>query len=824
MSARLVRPITFAYGNLVFGRTLDDAWAVFRLDTQSYPGLSRSRKLELLAQLAGFAYAVDSDFQILRVSRAWSLDDHIGAMRAGVGAHGGHPGRLARHLERERSMLAGRALRQTEVFLSVRIAAPRSPRELIAGRTELIRRVRRTLGFDDPRSISGRQLESLVAAEARLFGRVADYLDSRRATTSELRWLIRRTFSRGLGEPRADGSHEPQALVVEAPDEDGGARFVPLELDVLRLCEEPINVERRGLRVESELGDSFQTMLTLGALPETAVFPGPASELLFAPLDALAFPVDACVSARHVGNERAVALVRRRVIDADNVYREESHGDHGPSAAAAQRPQAARELQHYLSGPERPPLLCCSISLCVAAGEREALEERVERVRAEYGSLRLHRPLGEQLRLFVSHLPAQLSSVRDYDDYLVVEQLGAMVPTATHAVGSDEGPYIGHTLSGSRGPVLLDLREAPRDARPPAILCSGAPGSGKTVAAQLLAYSAFMLGSQVVDLDPKGDHRLVDLCGEELVERAVLTPDERYRGMLDPLRIGAPDTRGELAFNFLVEILPAPVPPAWQTELRLAVDATVAAGGRTCGEVVERLRGGNGDACDAARALTVHANGGLLRLGFARRHDEPARAGRRQLTSITIANLTLPDPRTARTEYSTEERTGSALLHLLAAYALALMGAEPERHKVLLFDEAWLLLGSPAGRALLQRINRLGRSQNATPILATQMLADAADLDGLIGALLTFGVESEQEARHALRLLRLDPDDERLRDELTAYRRGRCFLRDFRGRVGAIQVEAGDPDLLAALDTTPTAERLPLDAARDGTGGELPAS
>ncbi len=154
-------------------------------------------------------------------------------------------------------------------------------------------------------------------------------------------------------------------------------------------------------------------------------------------------------------------------------------------------------------------------------------------------------------------------------------------------------------------------------------------------------------------------------------------------------------------------------------------------------------------------------------------------------------------------DLSSEELAGLALLHLLAAYALALMSSDPSRHKTLVFDEAWLLLGTPTGRALLQRINRLGRSQNATPILATQMLSDVAELEGLIGCVFAFGVETEDEAARALRLLGLDPGDAELRKQLTEFRRGRCLMRDYEGRVGAIQVEVADRELLTALDTTP---------------------
>jgi hypothetical protein len=122
-------------------------------------------------------------------------------------------------------------------------------------------------------------------------------------------------------------------------------------------------------------------------------------------------------------------------------------------------------------------------------------------------------------------------------------------------------------------------------------------------------------------------------------------------------------------------------------------------------------------------------------------------------------------------------------------------------------DEAWALTTDTHGRALLERISRMGRSQNITPILASQMLGDAAELEPLVGALFAFGVETEAEARKALGLLRLDTDDEPLIQRLMGYRAGRCYFRDFSGQVAPIQI---DPPawLLEKLDTTPRAESV----------------
>lgn len=797
-------PISFMYRNLVFGASVDDVWAVYRLEMHSYAGLTTAGKRELLSLVGSCAYALEADFSLLRVSRPWAVENYQAGVEATLDPRHVHREALDAYLESQRADLRARAATTPEAYLSVRLSPgrPATPLEPFTAAA------RRLLGLSDPRGISARRLEALLEEEAKVGNRVFDFLACEPASSAELQWLIQRAFCRALADPIVDGQFQPQALVVEAAEADGGARYRPLEVDVLRLMDAPVNVDQRSLRVESVHGESHQALLCMGALPEVVPFPSRRAELMFAPLEALDFPVDIAFTAKYVSNDTAVRLVRRRIVDADMVYAEESTSDHGPSAITSARPQAVRELEDYLTGGDRPPLLRASLSLAVGARSAEELEDRVERVQREYGSIKLHRPLGEQIRLFATHLPGQPAYVSDYDDYLTVEQFGAMVPVATHAVGSDVGPYIGHTLTGSGQPVLFDPTEASRTSRAPATLLTGTLGSGKTMCMELIMYQAFLAGSTICDIDPKGDHALERLPGtEEHMEIIELSADARFRGLLDPLRIAGEDTREDLAYNFLISLLPEPVPAGWQTELRLAVQEVAHGGARGCGHVIEHLERGNQDACDCARALAIHASSGLARLGFATADVTPPEAGAKQITSLRIKNLTLPLPGTPRSEMLDEERIGQAILHLLAVYALRLTTADSRRHSVLGFDEAWVLLSDAAGRTLVDRISRLGRAQNVTPLLATQMLGDVDELEPLIGAAFCFGVETEREARRALRLLGLDEEDVGLQQRLQSFRRGRCLMRDYHGRVSPMQVDLGDGLVLDALDTTPRHRR-----------------
>ena len=288
--------------------------------------------------------------------------------------------------------------------------------------------------------------------------------------------------------------------------------------------------------------------------------------------------------------------------------------------------------------------------------------------RRAYGEIRLHRPLGDQLQLFMQHLPAQRTRVPGYDDMLTTEQVAAMMPTATHAAGSRRGFYLGYTLSGSRQPVLLSLREGSDSDRNTTILSVGALGSGKTTLAQKLTYEGFLQGARVIDCDPKGDHRFHLL--EEVaphVECVALRPDPTLRGMLDPLRVAPAHLRQDAAVSFLSDLLPARAEAAWETAVVAAVDRVLARARQpTCPEVVSALLRGR----RARASRRPHARG-LLALGSdpagLRRRGSAAAPGRRAAGDLPA------DPRPAGA------RSGGAPVGVLAVRARGSPDRAPDR-------------------------------------------------------------------------------------------------------------------------------------------------
>lgn len=813
------QPLWFVYGNCVYGEGPDDVWAAFHVATSSYAWLSTERKRTRMLDLLAAIEALEADVQLVRVNRAVSGADHgdrltgRGCAPAVNAPQAGSESPLERYRVAEKRLLQDGGSSEPQLFMFVSLRAPerdiasqlsslaeRHPRSWVAG-------VRAALASKRRRLLSAAELEHTRVSVDRMHAKLSAYLPVQPARSVELQWLVRRSFCRGLGEPEVEGLHQPRALVFER---NGAAVLTPLEGDVLRWTNCVVHRGARHLRVISELGESWQAHLVLGALPETVSFPSAAAELMFAPVESLPFDVDLSLNARFLPNELALRIARRRIQDADQIARAEADGEQGVSDLGFHRSEQARELLSYLQASSRPPLLRASLAIAVGAREHQQLEERVDASRRAYGEIRLHRPIGEQMQLLYQHLPGQRTRVRGYEDTLTPEQVAAMMPTAAHLAGSRSGFHLGRTLTGSARPLRLNLREGSDSDRNATILSVGALGSGKTTLDQKLKYEAFLLGARVIDCDPKGDHRfhLLEQVAPH-TECIPLRPEKRLRGMLDPLRVAPSHLRHDATVSFLRDLLPQRAEPAWETAVLKAVDAVLRASrSPTCAEVVRALQQGDEIDVQVGKTLEVYSRSGLTQLAFADAGVRLPAAGRAQVTYLPIRDLPAPDVGTPRSEHSQSERVGQQIVRLIAMFAMHLMALERDRLKIFSFDEGWRLLSDPVGRSLLAALQRMGRSELAVPIISTQLVSDTMlgerfSLENLVGATFAFGMRSESEAARALTLLGLDPADARARTALLSFDAGRCLFRDHRGRVEAIQVELVLPSLLRAFSTTP---------------------
>ncbi len=399
-------PLRYAHGNLLVGRGGETA-GLYRLAMTSYPYLPTGEKWTLQRRLQRLAHTIAADFSLWRVSRAYPADRYVQHTAGLLDARHQDAQAWQTFLEGHRARLAQLGSHIPECYLAVSLAAPGHTgigSGLVRSVDRVRRRVEELAGIGAESPISGAELSELLTCEQRIFERVGGVIPARRARTSELQWLLRRCACRGLGEPELDHHWQPDALIIQASG--GGVGFQPLEHDLARCANAAITEQQQTLAVDSEQGRCYQAMLAVGGLADAPEFPGSTAEVLFAPLEAVGFPVDAVVHARWLGNRQALAQVRKRIADVEHAYHEQVQGAaHGPSLLAGEDRVLAREYEAQLQAGGHPPMLYAFIGLAVGASTEEELERRVAALKEQYGDITLHRPTGLQRTMFFEHLP-----------------------------------------------------------------------------------------------------------------------------------------------------------------------------------------------------------------------------------------------------------------------------------------------------------------------------------------------------------------------------------------------------------------------------------
>jgi hypothetical protein len=732
----------FGWRNLIFGPGGTEAWSVYRIrmDTaERVPALHSPwvRTEELFER-------IETDFSLLRVARAWSLEDYAMGFEAVADVRHANRDVLSSYVQAQSAAIDGLAAQTIDVFLCVRLARP-------------------------PSGLSGdAALDWLVDAEVPVFHRVRDCSDVTRTNDRELARLVHDAFRRGLPQ---DADHASVGyefgpyLGLTAADPD------PTEL--LDHVTASVRLAGRSVEVDSDVGTSYQSFLRVESLGLPTAGLNHRVEQLFALLDDTGFPVHAALS----------------------VYR----ADEGEHVTALRAARLARSSNRATGQASRRRV---ALSLVVGAASTSELERRVVRLRRELVGVRLRRSASEQISLFCQHLPRRGYGHTVASAGLTVDQLGAFT-VANSALGSPSGPYLGHTASASPRPVLFDPFEGAKTGAPIATLVSGAAGSGKTLCMELIMYQAFVAGAAVIDVDAHGDHALEHL--PDVAPRAhvlELSAVAQFRGLLDPLRSAPPGTRERLATEFLIGVLPQPVSPRRQREIAASVQAVAKRTHCCCAEVVAELTRHGPEARAAADAIEASVATGLPALGFASDHRAQEPPEPSQLTTLRLRDLAVSTSTSDPTANGEEERIGRLIVRLLSAYALRLASSHHRRQCVLGLDGP-SILSDRSGRALVDRIAAGARVGGFTPLIATAELEDGAWLARRFGASLCFRVRDARQARNVAQLLRSDDYSERLARRLLDARPGECVMRDYGGRVGAVQVEFVDDRLLPTLDTTP---------------------
>lgn len=490
----------------------------------------------------------------------------------------------------------------------------------------------------------------------------------------------------------------------------------------------------------------------------------------------------------------------------------------------------------------------------VGGADRAAVKASVSRIVNRFKDLHMELVApasGVQSELWAMMLPGarRTQAWDDYAHIMPTDMWGGFVPFVSARVGHNRGPMFAvNLLSGHFEPAHLHLEESVEKDFSGSFACSGELGSGKSYAMKYIGTNLVLRGGQFLAIDrtKKGEYAVFTealgrACG---VTTAIIDPS-RPEISLDPLRTFAADrftfrdhdnyeNLTHLARTHTLDtILPmleltlnTPAGSAFGTILRPGYRAEH--GIRSLldayNEAARRADGTDEDAsafADLARRMRNYVED--LPVLFDPRLDCLDMSV--DATVVRTHNLQLPDASQLTHEHlfnrmETSKLLGLTIYELVATTARAAFLQDNGRFGLFKTDEAYHLTHTSVGRNVISEFVRDGRKHGAAIGIASH--DPKADFEGVAHDLIpnrfAFRHTDDTLARNSLGWLGVDVDEaphlvKDLRDNTSPAdsedfvlpeRRGECFFRDHRGRIGKIKVLGPTlPELEEALRTTP---------------------
>lgn len=794
--------------NCIFSRS-GEAWAVYRVPRVAYAHLGDAQRRMAARRMLNWLYLRPERFHLLALSKE-VVPAEVAAAWTSLRATRAFPGQARAYTEAVQEVLREDRAWAAPLYLLVQL--PRGSRggdmkkKLLGLAGDVVRSVETAFLTGPEVDIPAEVVSDALAMEQQMAPQVQRTLGGQPARPEEIEWLLRRHVTRGLEEPELVlGGRPPVALIPRG--QDVRVRAHPVALG---LFDAAMEERLSSLVVHHPDGQEVhQALLVLTGAPDDI----DQVEWLFG-LDELDFPVDVSVKVRTQHPKDALrALDAKRKVVKDQA-REFAQGRQDVPIEIEVAESAGLGLEQKLT--QGMPLAWTTVVFAVSAQDETELHTRVNALLNRYqpAHFTLARVPGDQRKLWEDFLPAtpMLSTwAIPMDPHFLAE---SMIHGSSE-LGDPAGMYLGRQANGH--PVFYDPARPMRQMnRSGAVGVTGTLGGGKSVLLKDIMTGILLQGGKGLVIDPKGEYHVFRGMPEvaEQTEIVRLTPASGTR--INPFRLSADDRRNYAAAIDIAGLL-LNLQEAERRESRLlaiqeAVDATMKASQPSLDVFLERLDDLKGDpdrekAAEAGRcvallqALKKNPWGQIL---FGREHTRLQDAA---LVVLSIAGL--PLPRGA----ATTESERIALTLLFTSLVLArerLIEAPRELLKFLVVDEAWAMLGVPAGARLLQEIERMGRSMNTVPIYATQNAKDFADeeIRNNLGLLFAFRAEDLREIRDVLQLVGLDPDDQGLQEQVRGLTSGWCFHRDIEGRAGIMRVEVVPHGNLRIFSTTPQAEEV----------------
>ncbi len=820
-------PITYFANNIIFNAD-GSVWAVYRMAGYDYDFLDDELKISMLYRMAKFLCGIMSEAQIIIVPVEQDTGEQFRDLIDGLDKGDALYHQAKYHAEQTLKYLGEVSAVQGDAndyhsYILVKLA-DYAESEVLNGLKsgyryfvkDPVNAVNVFMNLDSRDILMSKLNDAIKAAEKWLYSQ-NQKLRLIEPDNTETQWLIRRAAFRGLKGRVKLFTQDTAGKTAWQPKAENAAVgkervIVPWTRDVVNLFSGSIHTENRMLRIEHEKDRvSYQAFLALTNIPDSYDYPG--MEWIYM-LQQCNMQAEVCIHIKSVEYRAAQKKL-------DGKKREiESQIEH-VSEAAADIPEDLLNGQEYAAALEaemkelREPLLHVSVTVCLAADDREELEKRITTVRNEYEDMNfiVERPLADQVNLFMQCIPTVGCIVKDYVMPMTPMTLASGVIGAGHELGDRVGPYIG-TTGAEEKRVHLSLGLACLRNMSAAATFYGNLGTGKSFNANLLVLLTVLYGGYGLIFDPKAERGhwerdLQMLSG--LITTVTLSGKPENRGKLDPYNLYREDRKeaDELAANVIAELLKLS-PTSMEYIAVLEAQRMMGREERGSMRRLTELLGQfpeEDELCHTgrilARNLDLKANSGMAQLIFGDGSEDAISLDNR-LNILQIDNLKLPSPETPKENYSSEENLSAVLFAIISNFAKKFAMVKRPVFKLILFDESWMLGKTAEGVKLYDFLTRMGRSIYTGCIFNGHSVLDlpSEEIKNTISYKFCFRTNSDAEAERMCRYMGMEatPDN---REVLKTLGNGQCLFQDLDGHIGILKFDAVFQDIIDVFSTTP---------------------
>lgn len=589
--------------------------------------------------------------------------------------------------------------------------------------------------------------------------------------------------------------------------------------------------EKGILEFSSIYGTSYISILPIGQFQRTIFNGFHMGELL----QRLNFPVWLKLKGEFINKTRLNGEMGRSNNRYRNIMNEAYNTDTVQQDSILMGAYSLKDLMKKVGNKE--PLIKFGSFVIVAGSSIKQLKQRRQSVLTYFQDMKVSvfEARSDQPYLFQSLLYGQdlQKTSRKWNHLVTSKGFAELMLFTTTRSGNRVGWYIGRVdnrltawddvqeaVKGSKNLVLFNATVANKEdiagkaTKNPHIIITGATGNGKSYLAQLIFLLTSQQNVRLLYIDPKRELR-------EHYQKVINQPDyakkfpERKKqiesfnfvtldatikynhGVLDPIVILEKENAQSTAKNMLLYLLRQ----ATEIELNQTTSLTNA-----ISEVLERREAGevvgfnhvidllckdeDRKVVEVGEYFKAIIRNSILELAFSDGNVEGLSYNER-VTVLEIADLSLP--KADSDNISDHEANSICLMFALGAFCKH-FGERSDDETLEIFDEAWVLMQSSEGQAVIKSMRRVGRSKYNTLGLVTQSVHDAENEDDSTGFGTIFAFYEKAERKDILKHVGLEVTEKNL-EWLDNMVSGECLYYDVYGNLNRIAIDNIHPDI-----------------------------